>query len=89
MLGDIDGALPPLTSRLTKPKQSGSTKLETAVRSKLQRPRPVAPRGSKEMVIDFVSREELDLTTLKEFFEIFISSVKKEMQFHSELISPS
>ena len=41
------------------------------------------------MVIDFVSREELDLTTLKEFFEIFISSVKKEMQFHSELISPS
>jgi hypothetical protein len=34
--------------------------------------------GVKEMVIDFVCREDLIITTLKEFFEIFISSIKKE-----------
>ena len=35
-------------------------------------------RGVKEMVIDFICKEELNLTTLKEFFEIFISSIKKD-----------
>jgi hypothetical protein len=34
--------------------------------------------GVKEMVIDFICREDLIITTLKEFFEIFISSIKKE-----------
>lgn len=34
--------------------------------------------GIKEMVIDFICREDLVITTLKEFFEIFISSIKKE-----------
>ena len=34
--------------------------------------------GVKEMVIDFVCREDLIITTLREFFEIFISSIKKE-----------
>ena len=41
----------------------------------------------KEMVIDFICREDLVITTLKEFFEIFISSIKKEQVFHSELLS--
>ena len=35
-------------------------------------------KGMQEMVIDFVCREDLVITTLKEFFEIFISSIKKE-----------
>jgi hypothetical protein len=34
--------------------------------------------GVKEMVIDFVCREDLNITTLKEFFEVFITSLKKE-----------
>ena len=44
-------------------------------------------RGVKEMVIDFICREDLVITTLKEFFEIFISSIKKEQVFHSELLA--
>ena len=44
-------------------------------------------KGAKEMVIDFLCREDLVLTTLKEFFEIFVSSIKKEQVFHSELLS--
>jgi hypothetical protein len=40
------------------------------------------------MVIDFICREDLVLTTLKEFFEIFITSIKKDQVFHSELLSP-
>lgn len=35
-------------------------------------------KGAKEMVIDFLCREDLVITTLKEFFEIFVSSIKKE-----------
>ena len=34
--------------------------------------------GVKEMVIDFICREDLAITTVKEFFEIFITSIKKE-----------
>ena len=44
-------------------------------------------RGLKEMQIDFICREDLVITTLKEFFEIFISSIKKEQIFHTELMS--
>ena len=33
--------------------------------------------GVKEMVIDFICREDLNITTLKEFFEVFIASIKK------------
>ena len=45
--------------------------------------------GVKEMVIDFICREDLMITTLKEFFEIFISSIKKEQIFHKELLNPN
>ena len=38
------------------------------------------------MTIDYYCREDLTVTTLKEFFEIFISSLKKEQAFHQELI---
>ena len=44
-------------------------------------------KGVKAMVIDFICREDLVITTLKEFFEIFISSIKKDQQFHTELLS--
>ena len=39
------------------------------------------------MTIDYYCREDLTVTTLKEFFEIFISSLKKDQAFHHELIS--
>ena len=39
------------------------------------------------MTIDYYCREDLSITTLKEFFEIFISSLKKDQAFHQELIS--
>jgi hypothetical protein len=39
------------------------------------------------MTIDFSSRQDLNVTTLKEFFEIFISSLKQNAAFHKELIS--
>ncbi len=32
----------------------------------------------KQMTIDYYCREDLTVTTLKEFFEIFISSLKKD-----------
>jgi len=41
----------------------------------------------KQMTIDYYCREDLTVTTLKEFFEIFISSLKKEQAFHQELTS--
>ena len=34
--------------------------------------------GVKEILVDFICREDLLITTLKEFFEIFITSMKKE-----------
>ena len=40
----------------------------------------------KQMTIDYYCREELVLTSLKEFFEIFISSLYKEQAFHAELM---
>ena len=41
----------------------------------------------KQMTIDYYCREDLLVTTLKEFFEIFISSLKKEQAFHKELLN--
>lgn len=59
-------------------------KEKAKVKKKLQKP---AFKNVKEMVIDFICREDLIITTLKEFFEIFISSIKKDQVFHSELLS--
>ena len=42
----------------------------------------------KQMTIDFYCREDLTITTLKEFFEIFIASLRKDQAFHKELLSP-
>jgi hypothetical protein len=39
------------------------------------------------MTIDFYCREDLVITTLKEFFEIFISSVKRDESFHNEVLN--
>lgn len=41
----------------------------------------------KQMTIDFYCREDLVITTLKEFFEIFISSVKRDESFHNEVLN--
>lgn len=41
----------------------------------------------KELVVDFVCREDLAITAVKEFLEVFINSVKKEQLFHRELMS--
>jgi hypothetical protein len=41
------------------------------------------------MTIDYYCREDMPVTTLREFFEIFISSLKKEQAFHQELTSNS
>ena len=43
----------------------------------------------KQMTIDYYCREDMPVTTLREFFEIFISSLKKEQAFHQELTSNS
>ena len=37
------------------------------------------------MTIDYQCREELIITSVKEFFEIFVSSLHKSQVFHSEL----
>jgi hypothetical protein len=44
-------------------------------------------RKVKQMTIDYYCRQDLSITTLKEFFEIFISSLKKDQAFHQELIN--
>ena len=44
--------------------------------------------GVKEIVIDFICREDLVITTMKEFFEIFITSIMKNQYFHTELLNP-
>ena len=43
---------------------------------------------TKELEIDFICREDLALTTVREFFEIFVQSVKKEEKFHLYLLNP-
>eukprot|EP00347_Sterkiella_histriomuscorum_P005479 403356459 len=53
---------------------------------------PIKPKtiqdynGVKELVVDFVCREDLLLTTLREFFEVFIASIKKDQVFHKDLL---
>ena len=44
--------------------------------------------GIQEIVIDFVCREDLNIGTMKEFFEIFIASIKTDQYFHTVLMSP-
>jgi len=46
-------------------------------------------RGMKEIVVDFLCREDLAITTLKEFLELFVSSIKKQQCLHSELMNPA
>ena len=41
----------------------------------------------KDMSIDFVSSKNLLITAPKEFLEIFLSSISKDMTFHFEIIS--
>ena len=44
-------------------------------------------KGLKEVTIEFLCSEDLIITTLKEFFEIFIMSIKNNQTFHLELLS--
>jgi len=41
----------------------------------------------KDLTVDFACREDLAITSLKEFLEVFIQSVKREQAFHQELLS--
>ena len=41
----------------------------------------------KDLTVDFACREDLAITSLKEFLEVFIQSVKREQPFHHELLS--
>ena len=42
---------------------------------------------SKQLSIDFVCQKTLGLSTLKEFVEIFLSSIAKDSAFHFEILS--
>ena len=44
--------------------------------------------GIQEIVIDFICREDIVIATLKEFFEIFIASIREDQYFHVVLLSP-
>jgi hypothetical protein len=37
--------------------------------------------------VDFACREDLAITSLREFLEVFVQSVKREQVFHQELLS--
>jgi len=39
------------------------------------------------MTVEFVGREDLLITTLREFLEILILSIKKNQNFHSEIFN--
>jgi len=41
----------------------------------------------KDLTVDFSCREDLAITSLKEFLEVFIQSVKRDQVFHTELLS--
>ncbi len=41
----------------------------------------------KDLTVDFACREDLAITSLKEFLEVFVQSVKREQVFHQELLS--
>ena len=43
-------------------------------------------QDSRHITVDFVCQKSLALTTLKEFLEIFVSSIKNSDSFHSELM---
>jgi hypothetical protein len=44
-------------------------------------------KSLKDLTVDFACREDLAITSLKEFLEVFVQSVKREQAFHHELLS--
>jgi hypothetical protein len=44
-------------------------------------------KSLKDLTVDFACREDLAITSLKEFLEVFVQSVKREQVFHNELLS--
>ena len=43
--------------------------------------------GETGIAVDFVCQKTLTLTTLKEFLEIFLSSIARDLMFHFEILS--
>lgn len=41
----------------------------------------------KDLSVDFACREDLAITSLREFLEVFVQSVKRDQVFHKELLS--
>ena len=41
----------------------------------------------KEHVVDFKCWQNMEITTLKEFFEIFIESIKESLDFHTDILN--
>ena len=46
----------------------------------------MSEKDSKHITVDFVCQKNLALTTLKEFLEIFLTSIRNEDTFHTELM---
>ena len=44
-------------------------------------------KETKRLSIDFICQKSLALTALREFFEIFLSSIRKDSAFHFEILS--
>ena len=44
-------------------------------------------KSVKDLTVDFACREDLAITSLREFLEVFVQSVKREQAFHQELLS--
>ena len=44
-------------------------------------------QGIKQITVDFVCQKNLALTTLKEFLEVFLSSIRNDQAFHFEIMS--
>jgi hypothetical protein len=45
-------------------------------------------RCLKDLTVDFACREDLSITSLREFLEVFVQSVKRDQVFHHELLNP-
>lgn len=44
-------------------------------------------KALKDLTVDFACREDLAITSLREFLEVFVQSVKRDQVFHQELLS--
>ena len=88
------------TSSYTKPARQGDLSIKEndnkahiahAIRKKKlsRRMQSNGFKALKDLTVDFACREDLAITSLREFLEVFVQSVKREQVFHQELLSSS